>query len=116
VRKAGFDKRVVAALIDWIIFAFLGIGSGGTLAPLWVVYEMVLVSQWEGYTVGKKVMGIRVVPISGKGKVDLLRAFIRPVAKILSTVVLCLGYLWMLWDEKSQTWHDKIVDTHVIEA
>jgi uncharacterized RDD family membrane protein YckC len=116
VKKASFGKRVVAAILDWIIFVFLGIGSGGALAPLWIVYEMLLVAKWGGCTVGKKVMGIRVVPISGRGEVDLLKAFIRPVAKILSTVFLMLGYLWMLWDDKSQTWHDKIADTFVVEA
>jgi uncharacterized RDD family membrane protein YckC len=25
-----------------------------------------------------------------------------------------LGYLWMLWDDKNQTWHDKVVNSVVI--
>jgi uncharacterized RDD family membrane protein YckC len=115
MKKAGFGKRLVAALIDWVLFAALGIGSGGILSPLWIVYEMVLVSQWNGYTIGKKVMGIRVVPVSGKG-VDWLKALIRAVSKILSGLLLFLGYLWMLWDERSQTWHDKIAETLVVEG
>ena len=115
MRKASFTKRVLAHLIDWFIFGALGIGSGGALSPLWVLYEMILVSQWDGFTIGKKVLGIKVVSLKG-GKVDLLRAFVRPLVKVLSAVCLGLGYLWMLWDDRSQTWEDKIADTYVVEA
>jgi hypothetical protein len=30
--------------------------------------------------------------------------------------VCYLGYLWMLWDDQKQTWHDKIVDSAVIRV
>jgi uncharacterized RDD family membrane protein YckC len=115
MKKAGFLKRFVAAFIDGIIFAGVGFATAGIGSVLWFVYEAVLVSQWDGYTIGKKVMGIKVVSGS-KGGVDILKAFIRSLSKILSGCLLGLGYLWMLWDEKSQTWHDKIADTNVVEA
>jgi uncharacterized RDD family membrane protein YckC len=35
---------------------------------------------------------------------------------LISAIVLCLGYLWMLWDGEQQTWHDKIAGTHVERA
>ena len=115
MKKAGFLKRFAAAFIDGIIFTGVGVFTAGVGSLLWFVYEAVLVSQWEGYTIGKKVLGIKVVSASGGG-VDILKAFIRTLSKILSSFLLCLGYLWMLWDEKSQTWHDKIADTYVVEA
>jgi uncharacterized RDD family membrane protein YckC len=115
MKKAGFLKRLAATFIDSLIFIAVGAGTGGVGGLLWFVYETVLVAKWEGYTVGKKVVGIRVVPTSGH-EVNLLKAFIRAVAQILSTLPLFLGYLWMLWDDKSQTWHDKIADTYVVEA
>ena len=27
-----------------------------------------------------------------------------------------LGYLWALWDNRKQTWHDKVVSTVVVRA
>jgi len=114
MNKAGFWKRFAATFIDGLIFAGLSRISSG-LGFLQIVYETILVAQWNGQTIGKKVLGIRVVTTSG-GKLDLLKSFIRAISKILSAIALCLGYLWMLWDEKSQTWHDKIADTFVVEG
>jgi uncharacterized RDD family membrane protein YckC len=31
-----------------------------------------------------------------------------------SIIVLFLGFLWMIWDQEKQTWHDKIAGTIVI--
>ena len=81
----------------------------------YILYETLLVSQWNGYTVGKKIMGIRVVSSSRK-KVDWVQAFVRSISRVLSSLFLGLGYLWMLWDARSQTWHDKLADTYVVEA
>jgi uncharacterized RDD family membrane protein YckC len=104
MNKAGFWRRFLAAFIDHLL----------SLGVFWILYETILVSQWNGYTVGKKLMGIRVVSRKG-GKVDWVLAFVRSVGKILSGMFFCLGYLWMLWDEDSQTWHDKLADTVVVK-
>jgi len=120
VKKANFFRRFLAVLIDWILFGCLGAIpleaalKGGGLGVVSILYETILISQWNGQTIGKKVMGIRVVSASG-GPVDLLHAFIRSLGKVLSWICLLLGYLWMLWDEKSQTWHDKLAETYVVE-
>ena len=115
MKKASFFKRLVAWLVDSAVFWGLGLFfHNGLLGIALIVYETVLISQWGGYTVGKKVMGIRVVTVSG-GQPDMMKAFVRAIAKILSGLVFALGYLWMLWDKKSQTWHDKLAETFVIE-
>jgi uncharacterized RDD family membrane protein YckC len=31
-----------------------------------------------------------------------------------SAIPLYLGFLWMLWDNKKQTWHDKAAGTVVV--
>jgi uncharacterized RDD family membrane protein YckC len=103
MNKADFWQRFWAATIDHLL----------CLGLFWIIYETILVSQWNGYTVGKKIMGIRVVSLKG-GKVDWVRAFVRSVSKILSGMFFFLGYFWMLWDEDSQTWHDKLAETIVV--
>ena len=34
----------------------------------------------------------------------------------LSAQVFYLGYLWMLWDDQRQTWHDKVVGSQVFRV
>ncbi len=104
MKKASFFQRLLATAIDHLL----------CLGLFWILYETILVSQWGGYTVGKKIMGIRVVSKKG-GKVDWVKAFVRSVSKILSGLFFFLGYLWMLWDENSQTWHDKLAETYVVQ-
>jgi uncharacterized RDD family membrane protein YckC len=104
MNKAGFWRRFFAVLIDHLF----------SLGIFIVLYETILVSQWNGYTIGKKIMGIRVVSVNGK-QIGLIEAFVRSISKILSCFLL-LGFFWMLWDEKSQTWHDKIAETYVVET
>ena len=103
MKKADFFQRLLATLIDHLL----------CLGVFWILYETILVSQWDGYTVGKKIMGIRVVSANPE-KVDWVRALVRSVSKILSSFLL-LGYLWMLVDEDSQTWHDKLAETYVVQ-
>jgi uncharacterized RDD family membrane protein YckC len=44
------------------------------------------------------------------------RAIGRAFARYLPILPCYLGFLWMLWDDEDQTWHDKICDTVVIKA
>ena len=60
-----------------------------------------------GQTLGAKVMGIKVVDADGNPlSVDL--ALIRVVGSYVSSALLGLGYLLMLWDGNKQTLHDKM--------
>jgi uncharacterized RDD family membrane protein YckC len=103
-----FAKRAVAVIIDVIILGIVCnvIGPLGGLA--WMVYEVCLLTLWNGQTIGKKILGIRVTPQPDWGK-----AIVRTVMKIISSIPLGLGYFWMLWDKKGQTWHDKVAETIV---
>ncbi len=116
MKKASFGKRLLAVFIDGLIFgAFDFALHDNTLLVLFIVYETILLSQWNGQTIGKKILGLKVVTASG-GQLDWLKAFIRSLSKLLSAMPMLLGYFWMLWDDKSQTWHDKIAETFVVEA
>ena len=116
MKKARFFQRFVAVLIDGLIFLVLGyILNSNYFGILSILYETLLISLWNGLTVGKKVVGIRVITTSGGG-LDILHAFIRSISKILSGAVFLLGYLWMLWDKDSQTWHDKLAGSYVVEG
>src|SRR5947199_4405895 len=70
----------------------------------------------RGQTLGKMAMGLRVAGPDG-GNPSFWRAALREtLGKLISGYALCLGYLWMLWDGKQQTWHDKMAQTLVESA
>lgn len=69
-----------------------------------------------GQSWGHKAVGIRIVDANSGESIGAGRVFGRQLCKLLSGFPCYLGYLWMLWDVKKQTWHDKIVNTVVINA
>lgn len=130
---AGFWRRLLAVILDGIVVsipanifaAILGSGlivtdggihfrfGSGLQAIFFIVYEALLIAYWNGQTIGKKAMGIRVVS-KGGAPVSVGMAFVRSIMKIVSGMALLLGYLWMLWDPNRQTWHDKVAETYVV--
>ncbi|HLC93819.1 MAG TPA: RDD family protein [Patescibacteria group bacterium] len=131
IAYASFFERLVAALIDGVLIAvvtgilasLLGIsGEGGSsmfsnpLAILGWVYAIFMVVKY-GATLGKMVMGLRVQQEVTGANLTWVEAFLREVVgKLISSIVILLGYFWMLWDPKKQTWHDKIAKSVVVKV
>ncbi len=116
----GFIRRVIATIIDGIIFAFIpgffskDNGTASILAiALDLAYNVWMVGTY-GATIGKMVMALRVTKDNGS-KVSYSDALLREIAKYLSAAILMLGFLWVIWDKKKQGWHDKIARTVVIK-
>jgi uncharacterized RDD family membrane protein YckC len=71
----------------------------------------------SGQTWGRKIVGIKVVGESTGEPIGFGRALGRQLfASFISGQILYLGYLWMLWDDKKQTWHDKVVGSIVVKV
>lgn len=68
-----------------------------------------------GQSIGKKVMGIRLVDEHTGQPIGAGMAFVRDLAHALDGFVY-IGYLWPLWDDKRQTFADKILGTVVVEV
>jgi uncharacterized RDD family membrane protein YckC len=92
------------------------ISSAGLLNVLvnWL-YSALQESSSTQATIGKKAMGLMVTDLEGN-RISFGRATGRFFAKYLSTVILFIGYLMMLWSEKRQTLHDKLAETLVIRS
>jgi uncharacterized RDD family membrane protein YckC len=70
-----------------------------------------------GQTWGRKIVGVKVVRISDGEPLGFWRACGRQAfATTISGQLCSLGYLWMLWDAKQQTWHDKVVGSTVVRV
>ena len=67
-----------------------------------------------GQTIGKKMMGVKVVPSTG-GMMNYRKAFIRYLGYIISVIPFFLGFLWIAFDKNKQGWHDKIAGTYVVK-
>lgn len=101
--------------------AVLGVGGVLFLVVLLIafLYEPLMTARkgpGNGQTIGKKIVGIRVVNMQN-GPITTGQAWGRYLLKsLVSGSVFYLGYLWALWDTNQQTWHDKIVNTVVVRA
>ena len=70
---------------------------------------------WSGQTIGKMIMGIRVVTNDNKF-ISPSVAFLRWSGYILSFVPLAIGFLWALVDKDQCAWHDRLAQTRVIST
>ncbi len=66
-----------------------------------------------GQTVGKYVMGVRVVRLDGK-PMTYWQSTLRWFGYIVSLLPLGLGFFWVIIDDRRQAFHDKIAGTCVI--
>ncbi len=70
----------------------------------------------RGQTVGRRVVGIRLVDADSWQPIGAGRAIGRQFGKAISSFACYLGFLWMTWDDRGQTWHDKMVRSIVVDA
>jgi uncharacterized RDD family membrane protein YckC len=123
VTYGGFWERFFAALIDGIILvipnyllqAVFGELEGSVISIVigWLYYAS-MESGANQATFGKKAMGLKVTD-EGGSPISFGQATGRHFGRYISTLILFIGYLMMLWDDKKQTLHDKMAGTLVIK-
>jgi len=106
---AGMGRRFGALLIDWLLCTVIAYG----LLPsrYWTILvfaaEAYLMTAVGGFTVGKRLLGIRVIPAHQAGPVGFKWAAVR--TGLLLTVVPAL-----LLDRDMRGLHDRAADTVVV--
>lgn len=79
----------------------------------YIVVECVFYA--KGKSIGKAILGLQVVSsIDGRPFRFWKMLFRECIVKSASGVLL-LGYIWILIDEKNRGWHDKILDSYVVD-
>ena len=110
VKPASVRERFAAVFIDGIIFGFAVVLPfvviASFLAPGWIpyyrvlfyivapIYEIVMIGTY-GATLGKMAMKIKVTRLDGS-RISYLRSIGRHYAKLLSALILYIGYLMAL--------------------
>jgi uncharacterized RDD family membrane protein YckC len=92
------------ALIGCIYLALLAFG----------VWNLVFRQGRTGRSIGKSVLGIKLVRESTGEVAGAGLTFGRQICHVVDSFFL-LGYLWPLWDDKRQTFADKICSTVVLD-
>lgn len=115
----GFGPRFLATLIDSIVLfivAFLlrAVHLGAVVVVVDIAYFVFFWST-SGVTLGNRVMKIQVVKADGSA-LNWGTGVIRYVGYVISTIVIFIGLLWVLWDPNKQGWHDKMAHTVVIRS
>ena len=125
---AGFWIRFGAAFIDGLITGAAGViilyATGGSFANqspihnlinlvLGWVYAAAMESSDRQATLGKMAVGIKVTDMNGE-RISFGKATGRHFAKIISAIILLIGYIMAAFDAKKQALHDKMAGTLVL--
>lgn len=120
---AGFWRRFWATILDTIfiicISLFVGVITGLDSAIYslfsfifpWLYEALTTSSDWQG-TPGKKIIGLRVTDLQNR-KISFWRATGRYFAKIISALLLMIGYFMAGFTARKQALHDMIAGTLV---
>lgn len=80
----------------------------------YIVAELVLYARAQ--SIGKAILGLQVVSSNNGKPFGFWKMMLREViVKSASSSVFMLGYIWILIDEKNRGWHDKILDSYVVD-
>lgn len=135
---AGLNLRALAFFIDLIIISLIalaafgagvyllpdssadGLGLGRVFMPIFLLLfflgssYFVVLSGYGGKTIGKMIMGIRIISSEGN-EIGYWDSFVRWIGYYVSGSFLFIGFLWSVFDRNSQSWHDKIASTYVVK-
>lgn len=99
--------RLLAYIVDFVLSAI-------TLGIYGIVW---LIMAHFGSSVGKRVVGIKVVKADGGQPGCITGVLLREtIGKLISSIIILLGFIWIIFDDKRQGWHDKIAETYVVRT
>ena len=131
---AGFWRRVAAVILDGLIIGVvmvpltLAVGGGDTYAEAsrssaassistvitWLYYAL-MESSAKQATLGKMALGIVVTDLDGR-RIGFGKATGRHFAKILSALILGIGFIMVAFTQRKQGLHDILAGTLVIRG
>ena len=86
------------------------------LATAFALWNMVWKQGKTGQSIGKGVLGTKLVSEQTGQPLGPGMTFVRQLAHILDSLPCYLGFLWPLWDAKRQTFADKVMSSVVVDA
>jgi uncharacterized RDD family membrane protein YckC len=139
-RYAGLATRVLAFAADVAVINVVGWFVAGIIALALSVFNLPqevktvlvtigsligLVWAWgyftffwstTGQTPGNRLLAIRVLDARTLSPPSPHRAGRRVLALFVAAIPFCLGFFWILLDDRRRGWHDKLARTIVVDA
>lgn len=139
---AGRWQRLFAAIIDSLITGAIGwgiavpmfgsdamtgsgfsgdrFGAGAIISVIAILYFGLQHGKW-GQSIGKRALGMRVVRAEDGGPIGYGAAFGRVaftyvISLITLNIFALIDVIFVLWDQRKQALHDKVVKTVVVNA
>ena len=138
VRYGGFWIRVLAYIVDTIIVGviyaiigmFFGLGFDSVMMEdaqaasmmtsamgllnilIVILYSVGFISSSLQATPGKLLVGVKVTDDQGQ-RISILRALGRELSKIISALILLIGYIMVAFTDRKRGLHDMIAGTQV---
>jgi uncharacterized RDD family membrane protein YckC len=121
---ASWLRRVGGYLLDFVIFgipvgiidAITGSRAVADILSLVVLVVVGYLNGARGQTPGKRIVGIRVVRDADGALLGGGLGIVREICHFLDSLACLLGWLWPLWDNKNQTFADKLMSTVVLKV
>ena len=104
-----FEPDLSSMSVWMIVICVLSLGSLG-----WTIYNRWITGGRTGQSLGKRVTKIKLISDQTGQPIGAGQAFLRDLVHYLDGIAY-VGYLWPLWDEKRQTFSDKLMQTIVID-
>ena len=137
IKYVGFWARVLASIIDTILLliiliplmlafgiTYMGPGSVEVIMPsgldfllnyVFPAVAIILFWVYKSATPGKMMIGAIIADAKTYGKPSTGQCIGRYFAYIVSTIPLCLGFIWIAFDKRKRGWHDYLAGTVVIK-
>ena len=134
METVGVGLRAVAALIDLVLLSIVGYAlasmTGGTTesgfrlagAPFfaWLLVTLgyyIVLEQRFGWTLGKRLVGLRVVKLDGGAPLDWQAAIVRNVLRLVDGLFFYLVGAIFIWTSRNrQRLGDRVAHTVVVRA
>lgn len=135
LRYAGFGIRLGAKILDglilWVISLLISFAAGLAVpktspkvalasSVVLLIIQIAIAAAYSGYflgvqraTPGKMACGLEVLSPGGD-QISVMRGIGRYFAEGVSSLILMIGYLMVLFDDEKRALHDRICDTRVV--
>jgi uncharacterized RDD family membrane protein YckC len=100
----GMAGAIIAAVGSAILVTF----------AISLLYFAIMESSKSQGTLGKMAVGIKVTDLEGN-RISFSKAFLRSIGKIISNMIMYIGYIMAAFTEKRQGLHDMIASTLVLK-
>lgn len=116
------DAKLISTLNSQLNLS-IAVQTSPVTVPFWVritlnwimpILLTLLFWRFRSATPGKMICQLKIVNAEDFKQPSTKQFIIRFFGYFVSTIPLCLGFLWIAFDKRKQGWHDKIAKTFVI--